>query len=339
VSTRCRAALALGILILVALASDSARAHGLSPVLLEVVARVDGTASVLWKTAPSLPRGADIAPVLPRSCRPLGAPSEADTGEGLVRRWEVDCGPAGLEGSVIGVRDLDVARTDALLRLGLPDGRMIETVLRGDRPDFVVPGPRTREAAFARGLRSGLDRLRDRFDALPAVLGLVLLARDARSLVAAVAAFVLANSALLLAAGLGAIDPRPALAGFLGAASVVAVAAEVAREDPRTPARSRPWIPAALLGAVHGLSLAPVPLAGANGEAPGPIALLAHHLGIEAVLLAIATSFGFAWLGAPGAPGREGNEARARRLGRALAYPIGCVAAFLAFERASRLLP
>ncbi|MFM7141700.1 MAG: HupE/UreJ family protein, partial [Alphaproteobacteria bacterium] len=330
------------------LAAVDARAHGLAPVLLEVAARTDGTASVSWKTAPSLPRGTNLAPELPPACRPRGDVVEGTTPEGVTRTWEVDCGPAGLVGETISVRDLDLARTDALLRVSLPDGRELRTVLRGDRPAFVVPGPTSEAEAFRDGLRRGVAHLRDRADALLFVAALVLLARDARSLALAVAAFLVANSATLVASALGAIEPRPALAGFLAAASVVAIAAEVARDETDTTASEHPWIPATVLGAVLGLALAPLALgfapgsvadtpAGIVSEARGPAALLGWHLGVEAILAVAAGAAGAAWLATVAALRRGRGLGSLPGVARAIAWPIGCVAAFLAIERASRL--
>jgi hypothetical protein len=54
-------------------------------VLLEIVARADGTAAVLWKTAPSLPRGARLEPVLPGRCRTVGSTATGATSEGVTR--------------------------------------------------------------------------------------------------------------------------------------------------------------------------------------------------------------------------------------------------------------
>lgn len=68
-----------------ALFAPVARAHGLAPVLLEIVARADGTAAVLWKTAPSLPRGARLEPVLPGRCRTVGSTATGATSEGVTR--------------------------------------------------------------------------------------------------------------------------------------------------------------------------------------------------------------------------------------------------------------
>jgi len=325
-------------LALVASAAPVARAHGLAPVLLEIVARADGTASVLWKTAPSLPRGAHLDPVLPERCRTVGSPTTGTTTEGVTRSWEVDCGPGGLLGESISVRDLDLARTDALLRVALPDGRRIAAVLRADRPAFVVPPPESPVQSFARGIRGGTSRVTGRVDALLFVAGLVLLARDRRGLAVAVAAFVLANGATLVAAGLGALAPRPALADLLAAASVLAIAAEVARDDADTLARRRPWIPAGLLGAIHGLTLAPEPARQQAGQATGMLALLGHHLGVEAALVAVAGGIGAAWLGRSALVERDGTAHPQADLRRAAAYPVGCAAAFLAFRGLAHLL-
>jgi hydrogenase/urease accessory protein HupE len=317
------------------LAVTPARGHGLAPSLLEIAARADGTASVLWKTPPTRPRGANPTPVLPARCRALGAPTTGETGEGITRAWEVDCGPAGLVGGEIAVSDLDVARTDALVHVEWADGRVVQTVLRADRPSFVVPERPSRLEVFRDYLALGLEHILGGHDHLLFVLGLLLLVRDPRSLAATITAFTIGHSLTLSAAMLGLADLRPALAEFLIAASVLTLAVEVAHDDGDSLLRRRPWLAAGGFGLLHGLGFAGALREAGLPEGSIPQALVAFNIGIEVGQLLFVAALGAAWLALRRAVGRGD---RAKRLALVPAYAIGSIAAFWCFERAALLL-
>ncbi len=110
----------------------------------------------------------------------------------------------------------------------------------------------------------------------------MLLAGGTRRLLATVSAFTLGHSVTLTIAALGVVDvPSRAIEAGI-AASVLALAAELARR-PAAPTlmRRHPWPMAALFGLLHGLGFA-----GALREAGWPageipLALLSFNVGIE----------------------------------------------------------
>ncbi len=117
--------------------------------------------------------------------------------ESVTTRWTVDCGPGGLAGKRIGVEGLAVAKTDALLRLELADGRAIDTVLRAREPSLIVPAAEQRTALASRYVALGVEHIMTGYDHLLFVFGLLLLASGTRALVTTITAFTLGHSVTL----------------------------------------------------------------------------------------------------------------------------------------------
>src|SRR5207247_11452822 len=94
-------------------------------------------------------------------------------------------------------------QTDAVLRVHLADGRLIQTVLRGDAPVVTIP-ERAGPLDVLRGyLRMGFEHILGGPDHLLFVLGLVLLVRGRRRLLLNVAAVTAGESVALALAALG----------------------------------------------------------------------------------------------------------------------------------------
>jgi len=117
-------------------------AHPLDPALLELQESVAGTVEVLWRLPLSQSGNAPLSPEFPERCHSMSAPGAAEVGQSVIQRWRMDCGSGSLVGErigVAGVAGLDSRKTDALVRIRLADGRLVQAVLRGDAPSFEVP--------------------------------------------------------------------------------------------------------------------------------------------------------------------------------------------------------
>lgn len=259
-----------------------ARAHPLAPCVLEVRETGGGRIDVGWKTPLIRPRDAVLEPVLPARCRALGSPATADEGGGLWTRWTADCGSGGLVGERLGVTGPGSLTLAALVRVTLADGRVVQGVLSPSHPDLIVPPhPRAFDVMRDYG-RLGVEHILGGPDHLLFVFGLVLLAGTARRLLATVSAFTLGHSVTLSLAALGFVDFPSRVIEAAIAASVLALAVELARR-PASPTLMRryPWAMATTFGLLHGLGFA-----GALREAglPAgeiPAALLSFNVGIE----------------------------------------------------------
>jgi hypothetical protein len=316
--------------ILSLLAGRPAGAHPLDPALLEIREIRGAPVEVLWRQPSLQPREAPVHPVLPRRCTQLGQ-AEVRRGDPWTEaRWRLDCGGRSLVGERISVEGLEAGQTDALLRIELADSRRVQAVLRADAPAFTVPSGTSVAKVVSDYLLLGLEHILTGFDHLLFVLGLVLLVRG-RGLVWTITAFTLGHSITLSLAVLGFVRIPPAPVEVLIAASILAVAVELTRQDAGRGAS--PWrSPRALafgFGLLHGLGFAGALAQVGLPAGEIPLALVSFNTGIEAgqLLFVGALLLGRAALGARPMP-------RLAAPARLPAYGIGALAAYWVFERA-----
>ena len=324
-------ALALG----AALGGGPAAAHPLAPSLLDVRLAQDGTASVLFKTPSMRPTGTSIEPFLPPHCRELAPPAAREEGTAVVFETRVDCGGQGLVGHEVGFRGLAESGTNALLRVELPGGQVVRTVLHGGQPRLSVPAEPGWVETARDYLGLGFGHILSGIDHLLFVAGLLLLVSGARMLVETVTAFTIGHSLTLSAAALGWARVPSGPVEIAIAASILWLAVEVANRQAGagTPAWRRPRSMAGGFGLLHGFGFAGALAEIGLPQNEIPLALASFNVGIELGQLAfVAVLVAAAW------------AARRVRLplpdwGRtAAAYGIGSLAAFWTFERAASLL-
>ena len=321
-----RAALAL--VALTAMRCDVS-AHPLAPVLLELREVGDGRVAVAWKTPLLRPRGTSLAPVLPAGCHAADQATTSEEGSGLVTRWMAQCGE--LVGARVGIDGLS-GPLAGLVRVVLADGRVVQVVLSAGDASLTVP-ERPRPWDVCRSyLRLGITHILTGPDHLLFVFGLVLLAGTPRRVLGTVSAFTLGHSVTLSLAvlGLTAVPVRAVEVAI--AASVLALAIELAREDRGTPTLMgrHPWVMASGFGLLHGLGFAGALREAGLPAGEVPLALFAFNGGIE------VGQVGFVGvlllLGRLLLPVRPALPAWTRR---APVYVMGSLAAFWCFERAA----
>lgn len=316
-----------------------AAAHPLDPALLELRELKGGRVEVEWK----VPAGTSaLRPVLPPRCRESSGPTATESARSLVQEWDLSCGEQSLVGEEVGVRGLRERQTDALLRIRLLDGRVIQAVVRPDDPVFRIPERTAAASVGGSYLALGFEHILTGPDHLLFVLALVLLVRGRFRLLATITAFTLGHSVTLALAVLGLIRVPPAPVEALIAVSLVVVANELARESraggptavPVTFLGRRPWTMAAAFGLLHGLGFAGALVQVGLPPDDIPLALLSFNVGIELgqlVFVACVLVMLRAFVLVP---------TRVREVCRPLpAYAVGSLAAFWVFERVAALLP
>src|SRR5206468_4671481 len=191
-------------------------------------------------------------------------------------------GTGGLVGERIGVSGPGGVALGAIVRVTLADGRLVQGVASPGKLLLTVP-PRPRALDVMRDYaRLGVAHILTGPDHLLFVFGLVLLAGTMRRLLATVSAFTLGHSITLSLAALGFVDVPSGPIEVAIAASVLALAAELAR--PRaavTLIRRRPWVMAAAFGLLHGLGFAAALRAAGLPSGDIPLALVSFNTGIE----------------------------------------------------------
>jgi hydrogenase/urease accessory protein HupE len=260
-----------------------AAAHPLTPALLDLEEGADGVTTVTWKTSASQIAGVVLTPRLPAGCVRDGTPTETMDRFALAARWTVHCGPGGLVGQEIGIDGLPDSKTDALLRISLADGRLVQAILRPDEPSLVVPAQPTRLDVLRNYGRLGIEHILSGPDHLLFVFGLLLLVATTRALVRTITAFTVGHSITLSLAALGYARVPSGPIEVLIALSVFVLAVDLAQPgDPSdTVLGRRPWMMAALFGLLHGLGFASALREAGLPQHEIPAALLSFNVGIE----------------------------------------------------------
>jgi hypothetical protein len=306
-------------------------AHALSPMLLELIEGDSGHFRVLWKSSPLRVPGSDVQPVLPPQCSLVTDMSAEEIGASLMRRWTIDCGPAGLVGTQIGFSGLGPAKVDGLVRIELADGRLVRGVVRAGAGLLIVPEADSELDVFASYLRLGFEHILGGLDHLLFVFGLLLLVHGSRPLFKTITAFTVGHSITLSLAALGYVSFPSRPIEVIIALSVFLLAVELTRDQTEgrpTLMHRRPWAVALAFGLLHGLGFA-----GALAEVglPGneiPLALFSFNVGIELGQLA----FVFAILVVRNAMS-SAIALLPRWADMVPLYAMGSLAAFWCFER------
>jgi hypothetical protein len=264
-------------------AASTVVAHPLDPALLEIRESPTGTLDVLWRLPVSGTADAPLQAILPAGCKPLSAPVASRAGARITLRWSARCGDGGLVGSEIGVDGLRERRTDALLRVHLADGRLIQAVLRGDAPTLAVPVSAGRLDVLRDYLLLGFEHILGGPDHLLFVLGLVLLVQGYRRLFWTITAFTAGHSVTLALAVLGVVKVPSHPVEALIALTIVVVAVELTRagHGHETWIQRFPWAMAFMFGLLHGLGFAGALTEIGLPANEVPLALAAFNIGIE----------------------------------------------------------
>lgn len=320
-------AMILGLAIL-ALASPVA-ADDLRPGYLEFAQQDASRWSLVWKVPVAAGIGPDARPILPASCKALGAPQREMADRALVWRYAISCS-GDVAGKTIGLARFGTARTDVLVRVA-PLGRPVQALrLTAAQPNAVIRA----RAGFWQVAKTyfvtGVEHIVFGYDHLLFVIALVLLLRGAWRVTVAVTAFTVAHSLTLIGTTLGLFGlPREPVEAMI-ALSIVFLAVEIAKSDDGRIglAERAPWIVAFVFGLLHGFGFAGALHEIGLPESDVPAALLSFNLGVEAgqlliVLACLAVLYGL----------RRASAASVMPATRVASYGIGMVASYWLIER------
>jgi hydrogenase/urease accessory protein HupE len=323
--------------LLVLCLSTTASAHPLAPALLQLEEQPGGEVRVLWKRSALSVPGSNVEPVLPAACPPTTPAAVEQEGVAVFVRWTIDCGETGLVGQPVRIEGLGPAKIDTLVRIALADGRSVQRVLRRAEPEMIIPAKASRKQVFVDYLSIGFDHILGGTDHLLFVFGLFLLCSSLAPLVKTITSFTVGHSVTLSLAALGYTNLPSGPIEVLIAASVLALAVELARNGSQAEARETlmrryPWPMALLFGLLHGMGFAGALREVGLPQGEIPMALFSFNVGIELGQLAFVIALVIA-------------AALLKRLPlpiplpqRAAVYAMGSLAAFWTIERAVALL-
>lgn len=314
--------------------SSGAAAHPLAPSLLSISAQQDGSAEILFRTPAAVPRGAQLAALLPASCTPRSAAPQIE-GAAAVARWRVQCGANAWRGARIGIAGLRESGTNGLVRLQIDGELHLQAVVHAAQPLAQAPRARHwRETAVDYGAL-GLRHIAGGPDHLLFAAGLLLLLRSPRRLALALSAFTLGHSITLALAVLRIAAAPSALIEPAIAASLIWLGFEALRANKNNAdnannatgaaRRAERW--AGGFGLLHGFGFAAALSEAGLPAGDIPLALASFNIGIELGQLAFVAAVGFAafWLARAGLRPAWAN--------RAAAYAIGSLGFFWLLER------
>ncbi|UJR79223.1 HupE/UreJ family protein [Sandaracinus amylolyticus] len=311
-----RAAIVIAILAV----GSTAHAHPLSFGVLDVREDARGEVDVSFRFSGTEARTTGAEVVMPPRCVARGEVVSAIAG-GESRAMRFGCG--GLAGETIAVRGMEGTGVQIAVRIERADGSIVRARLDDGTREVRVDA---RDTGITTYLRLGVEHIAGGIDHLLFVLGLLLVVRSRRAMIAAITSFTIGHSITLALAALDVVTVRAAPVEACIALSIVLLAREVARPDDTSIVRRAPWIAAGGLGLLHGLGFA-----GALAEVGLPRdaivpALLGFNVGVElgqlgfvAIVLAI------------------GLVVRVERARLACALGMGALASFFFFERLAAL--
>jgi hypothetical protein len=311
----------------VLLGAGEVAAHPLSFGRLELRECDDGSLAVTWRFTAAAERTVAVRPVLPARCVASGSDVSETLEDGVARVARYRCGSpiAGEVVEVLGLEGTDAQVIARYVPVGLPT---VETVLDGGSGQWLLPRGRGSSSVWLRYVTLGVEHIATGWDHLAFVLGLALMVRGRRALLAAITAFTAGHSVTLALAALGLVHaPVRAIEAAI-AWSVVVVARAAAVEGTDSPGRIAPWTLAALFGLLHGFGFAGA--LAETGFARGAItrSLLAFNVGVELGQVAfVAVALAAARIALRAGVSETGGR-------RAVALGVGVAGAYWCAQRA-----
>jgi hydrogenase/urease accessory protein HupE len=265
------------------LAVPTTQAHEARPAYLEIKETSPNQFSVLWRTPVLAGMRLPVVLTMPGDVKNLKEPVVQELADSLLERRWIDGGANGLTGKRIEFRGLQLTITDVLVQVEMLDRRAWTTLAHPSQPWFELAGAPSKLHVAAAYLRLGIEHIWSGIDHLLFILGLMILVKGTRRLVATVTAFTVAHSITLAGATLGFVHvPQQPVEACI-ALSIVFVASEIihARQGWQGLTERWPWIVAFTFGLLHGFGFAGALNAVGLPQTAIPVALLFFNVGVE----------------------------------------------------------
>src|SRR5437867_10692835 len=265
------------------LAVPTTRAHEARPAYLEIKETSPNQFSVLWRTPVLAGMRLPVVLTMPGDVKNLKEPVEQELADSLLERRWIAGGANGLTGKRIEFRGLQLTITDVLVRVEMLDRRAWTTLAHPSQPWFELAGAPSKLHVAGAYLRLGIEHIWSGVDHLLFILGLMILVKGRRRLIATVTAFTVAHSITLAGATLGFVHvPQQPVEACI-ALSIVFVASEIvhAHQGWQGITERWPWIVAFTFGLLHGFGFAGALREVGLPQTAIPVALLFFNVGVE----------------------------------------------------------
>jgi len=340
VKTRC----ALIATLIASLTPVEVDAHGLAAGFLSVETTDDHKGEVLLKLPEVEGNTPELQVIFGASCEELGPPTRIRRNDGVIKRWSVRCEQP-LTGMRIELQGLNAVLGEVFVEFHSPTETEWNALVRRGQP-LTILGAQAGHGADVRGdyFTLGVEHILSGFDHLLFVLALILIVYRARAvagrravartMLLTITAFTIGHSLTLAAATLELVRLPQAPVELAIVLSVLLLAVELARDDPRTLTMRFPAFIALLFGLLHGFGFASALVD--NGLPPDGVALplLLFNLGVEAGELIVVLAALLAMSVSGMIAARLALPARYHRHFRTLLiYGVGTITAYWCLER------
>jgi len=314
--------------------APSVRAHESRPLYIEVSETEPLVFSIQWKIPPSVDVRNAPEVTMGDGCKPVTGPG---VGRGSVRRqtYRCDADPAGSALRV--VYPAFNPSVSSLVRIVRLSGETHSILASPRQTEVSIPEKESFGAVARDYLWLGVQHILGGYDHLLFLVCLMLIAGTGRRILITITGFTIAHSVTLVLSALGVVHvPIPPVEAAI-ALSIVFLAVEIVRGDPKSLTYRYPIAVSSSFGLLHGFGFAAV--LGETGLPQTEIttALLFFNVGVEVgqivfvvAVLAIYRAIrhvGSAFLD------RGSSIAGLRSLQTPAAYAVGVLAAFWLIER------
>jgi hypothetical protein len=258
-------------------------AHESRPAYLEIEEVTPHHYRILWRTPTVAGMPLPVMLKLPEETRNVTEPMSQQLSDSRLERQIIDAGAGGLAGKRIEFVGLQATITDVLVRMKTLNGQESTTLVHPSQPWFELSAVPSKLHVAGAYLRLGIEHIWSGSDHLLFILGLMILVKGTRRLVATVTAFTVAHSITLAGATLGFVHvPQQPIEACI-ALSIVFVASEIihARQGWQGLTERWPWIVAFTFGLLHGFGFAGALTAVGLPQTAIPVALLFFNVGVE----------------------------------------------------------
>lgn len=258
-------------------------AHESRPAYLEIEEVTPHHYRVLWRTPTAAGMPLPVMLKLPENIRNITEPASQQLSDSRIERQMIDAGADGLTGKRIEFVGLQATITDVLVRMKTLDGQDSTTLIHPAQAWFEATAAPSKFRVAASYLLLGIEHIWSGVDHLLFILGLMILVKGTRRLIATVTAFTVAHSITLAGATLGFVRvPQQPVEACI-ALSIVFVATEIihSRQGRQGWTESWPWIVAFTFGLLHGFGFAGALREVGLPQTAIPVALLFFNVGVE----------------------------------------------------------
>ena len=297
--------------------------HEARPAYLEIIETESHHYRVVWKVPMRDGMRLRIQPAFPAHCRLASEPDVEGLPAALIERYDLECGPTGLDGETIEILGLQRTLVEVIVRIRMMDGREYKGTLRAAAPKYTIAPREPRSRIVGRFMLLGARHAVRKLPAVLLVFALTWAFGLKRRLAASLALFAVGYAAGFVGAGQGLID----ISSEWGTISLAATAFMLASRSLQTADDGDGirkwlfWLP--LAGVIFGSAFGQDWAADGIAHADIPVSAVALLTGVWTGLLVLA--------GLAGLAGQVTYDLGLDRLVRMpvlLFYPLGTVSVF-----------